>query len=332
MKAHEHGFGSSWNRRDFLSTIAGGAASLAFHREVYAAQEPPTVGVLILGTFLATKGDPADGAIDILIPKASGHSTHEDRSPAKKHKFRAGWVNRTIENGAEKLEEEESELPKTSLTLIGASNSNTGALSELIQMEKVLPKDAILLMDKHGEWSRFYSRVTLVGGTFATFSAFDSTGTWSIPKTFNDHAPQKFPATLGLLWVAGRDNVQISWTGKKPDIPSILTVANTPLMAFVHSKTAIKEWKNEQHTRPRHLDVDHDFKWFYRVFVPKGQEASNEPWTDLLNGGSFPAPTFDGDAAGRAVAVKPSTATTIDKYLEILSVGTPTCFGGCFGC
>jgi hypothetical protein len=325
MIGDEHGFGWRWNRRDFLTIVAGGAASLAIPRGLFATQDSHVIEVWLMGAFIATKGDANDGAIEILIPKASGHSKHEDKSPANKHAFRAAWPEQP---GGTKLKE--TKLPKTGITLIGAPNNNHPALAKLIQLENVLPPGTVLLEDEHGEWSRYWNRVTLVGGSFSLIQ--DSyKSMWSIPD-FNGAAVGTLQGILGIKWEPNKDNVPISWTGEEPDIPTLLTVEKHPLIVFAQSKKAIRDWgKDEDDShRPKPGDVDHDFKWLYRCFAPKDHETEETPWEGVLKGQCFPAPVCE--SGGSAPPSTGPGATSIEIVAKTLQVGSPTCFGGCFGC
>jgi hypothetical protein len=207
------------------------------------------------------------------------------------------------------------------------------AFKHLIHMENILPPDIDLLDDEPGKWSRYSSRVTLVGGKLFAVTGLGGPGaTWSVPKTFNDKAPQNCPGVYALVWVAGKDNVKVSMVGKQEKIPLVLTTKDCPAIAVRNVTIDPDKWQEPTKVFPTN-HVDHDFKWLYRVVVPKGKES----WSDTLNGKSLPAPvldaahTFRGAPTAAAIQGLPSS-TTLEQLLKMLTVGSPTCFGGCFGC
>jgi hypothetical protein len=311
-----------WDRREFLTAMGAGITfgdGLRPARWHLPRRAP--VSIYIMGTFLAMKAADHPESIDILLPDTHRGLTyrHPDcRTPscdfAKRHDPRMAFY-----HTYDKDEYIDSlSLEGGGITLFGKTNDNTGVLTELVKLRDVLPNYVAPREDTYHASKVYSSRIRIVGGTFTT--VIDNRYSWHIEKLDNPGTYVDIKGVHALKWNSGVEGVMVASKGTEDTIPQILSSSTTPAVAIGHLHEDPEDWfKKRPQLEPQ--DHAHDFKWIYSALANSNDADEDDPWPDILKGRMLPIPMLKSIRARQPG----------DPY-EAWTVGSPNCFGGCFGC
>lgn len=279
----------------------------------------PTVKIRVYGAYLLTKA--ADGSIDVLMPRATAAQTiqHPDTSPARPHDAFLG-IHSKHEMNAHK---NSYRVPDRDLTFVGERGIVPSSFTGLASLEAVLPESDVTMRPYEGVHSKVYaSRMKFVDGTFTT--KVDERIFWRFAPTLNLGAPQDVHLANYVEWDSLKEELEVVTEGGTTGIPKPLKGNRHPAIVIAHLPQDMPPADIYDPDQKIAVNaVDHDFKWLFRAFYPKDGEHLDDPWSSVIGDRVLPAPQvtkIDVSASGGGDPV------------GILTVGSPNCFGGCFGC
>ena len=321
----ESGMGNHiWTRRDWVGAVGAGLASTAFA----ACPGAETTGVKLVevyfhGAFLVTRVQ--DKYIQILIPKTaspvgSAPVQHADTSDAFRHSLFLGAFD-DPQHGKPKRGSK-VELTPPDITLEATADRVEGTLGpRFINFQDFVEEPIeIREFDTSDRWGHYASRITLHGGTIYPWFAEQSLGTWEFEPTLKTILCITPPClysienpAIGLIWKSGKEEVAVT-NVKTGEVLKTIKGRNDPISVIGHSRFDPDHWNHDPKEIVLPGYVDNDFKWLYQILVPKGTKPDNRyPWNGRLNYQRLPAPKYKTSAPP-------------------FNAGSPTCFGGCYGC
>ena len=258
------------------------------------------------GAFLATK---QAGNVQILVPRTDALQ-HPDESEGHHHLLFLASFDKPGEGNPNLGSPEE--VKDSQITLV----PNTPKLpdvrlnSGLFYFKDFAPNVKIRRDPKY-----LYSEITLQGGVIEPWYAKKQTGIWLVDPILlqpcpSDPAcppPVKVPGpSIGLIWRSGGTEVK-AMAGTRV----LKTIkGNRDSVVVGHSRLEPGHWNDARHEIPSGT-VDNDFKWLYQILIPDDRPDDDpDPWAPRLGYKRLPAP----------------------KYASTRTPGSPTCFGGCYGC
>jgi hypothetical protein len=259
------------------------------------------------GAILVTKGEDGN-SVEILMPRAEGDGVptkHSDKSTANQHFARfANFLKDEVK--------EQKHLSGMDLEIVAGQGAPTLELQSLFHLDSLVG-DPVLR--KFGTL-HYATRVVLRGGKLSTVD--DTTvGTWKLAPSEAEEPLVFIPAT-GVKWDTQKTEAVLKAEGKTVT----LTLEDHRELEIGHQPREPKEWKTKHPHKVKAGTVDDDFKWLYQILVPRGHENDRHPWIHLYEN-ALPAPTC---------VIPPETPKDDDDDYHKTTVGTPTCFGGCFNC
>lgn len=295
----------SWSRRGFVTAVGAGAAALG---GVYAMTRPrDSLKIKFHGLFVVTKG-PDDNSYDILMPFAKtgpGTYRHQDSVPARSHQ---AWLYNPP-NAGESIAES---LDHHAIALKGDGDlpaPNFRSMFDLEEATKHIHGNVELRDYTDAALSNYIARITLYGGASLTpmHEGHGRIKTWIIPGT----SIRIVNPDNELVWDTGLETIEVKVGTKVIKLES----SKHGNVQFGHLPSAPDKWGTmpNDDDEPETGWVDQDFKWLYKSVIPKNSHAEAKPWKAKLNHRNLPAPT-------------------IEEIGSESGIGTPTCFGGCFGC
>jgi hypothetical protein len=297
--------GSVWGRREFVAAMGTGAILGATGCEQLLAFRRDTVTFLIEGALLYAPNF-STKSLELLMPLAESADPpkpHYDTSAANPlYAYMAAF--KEYSQGEKPITNTETHLLGGDLTIdlgVGPGPLRPD-FHRIPSMEKIA--DRPTKMDFNT--GTHACRVTLKGGWYTPLPE-TPTGSWHFARNLNRAAPREAELAYGMTWETRASTVLVKVAGGS-DIT--FEAAKHPVVVIGHHPDKPDQW-TMKHPDATLGDVDQDFKWVYRILNPREgtwQEALSE-W-DGMPGQLLPAPVM---ASG--------------PY-----VGSPNCFGGCFGC
>jgi hypothetical protein len=310
--------GSLWKRREFVTALGAGLlAACPDNQSSTADDRPTTVKIRFYGAFLVTHA--LDGSYEVLMPKATHAPAgqHDDTSLAIPHNPFLGIYSKHEDSSYKNA----YAVPGRNLRFEGNMSIIPSSFVGLAPLEGILPKKDFSFRKYDGITSEDYaSRMTFVNGTFRT--ELNNTAHIRFAPTLNADAPQDTYLAKYLEWDSGKAELEVGTTGDSTGIPKPLKASRHPAIVIAHLPHHIPPKEIYKKATIPVGTVDHDFKWLFRAFYPDGEKDSEYPWKKLLMDRVLPAP--------EVIALERAANSQDDPEVEI--VGSPNCFGGCFGC
>lgn len=317
--------GSLWGRREFVTAMGAGVVGARYPGFGSPVDDP--LLIKFHGVLLVTKGPDANST-DIWIPLAETskrRGRHDDRQRTKEHK--SYLVEYPVQQGKLK----ESLLTKSvTITSQNTTYAHSRDVGAMFAFDKFASEDYaagnpvtdLRLRPYTGsDFGKYFAaRITLRGGELKA-NPDKTVGSWGVPPVFvtNPISPV-IPATA-LWWYAKHSRADVSGL---PGVP-VLDTTKHGCLQVGHQREEPEDWGGMMSsTGPKPGVPDDDFKWLYSIVVPTRNVADEKPWEKLLEGRRLPVPTFVKRAGGGVHAR--------NICIDDAGPGTPTCFGGCFGC
>ena len=304
MSTHQAEQDRGWSRRGFIAAVGAGALVACRPQSSDAGSEDSTARVAAADPGLTIR---LYGAM-ILEPHARGVDVYMPlTNVGQKHR---AFLGRFTEYGSRGGTPEIKDLAGE-ITLTGGRDNGKDFGNLPSFDRKILPSGAGMR-----EYSAqvYHAKITLIGGSFST--QVDPT----LYFDFTTYLPGRSRLTnihlaKSVVWESYTDNVSVSGTGSGLTGP--LTAGQLPALVIGHLPTTHKAEEIFHSRRIAVNDVDKHFAMLYQAFYPAGMKDEPDPWKNV----DLPLPKLVG------MVEKDGFTVTEDK-----DVGSPTCFGGCFGC
>lgn len=311
---------SGLDRRDFLTAVGAGMLAAAACKPSPSIATAGTVRIRFYGAMIFAKA--GDGTMDVLIPRTSETPPQQyvDTTQSRIHDPFMG-IYKKFDKGSFKRS---YSLLSRELKLTGADPTpgQRSSFKNLALMTDILPDNAGLRRWDGISSKVFASRINLSKGHFTAYS--DPNVYFNFAKSLNaSKAPQHVNLANYVEWDADMDGVVAVAAGTGDNIPTQLNVSDHPAVVIANLPQEIPPKQVYDHKEVIAVDlVDHDFKWLYQMFYPEHQEGDDSPWGAKLDGRLLPAPQVE----------QMLRAQGGDGNPRVMTVGSPTCFGGCYGC
>jgi hypothetical protein len=299
--------GSEWSRREFVSAVGAAVATTAACGNAAALRGPTTVKLTFEGVFLAVP-DTTAGSVDIRMPLAEGANViawHPDTTPADPHFAYLALFDKYAAN--EHPFETFHLLGKNLIIDLGASIDAKFDHLASFKDFTTNPKGASTF-----DSGALACQISLKGGSLRPNVDDGLMGKWSFSNTLLDPSPKDQSLAHSMTWDSGKSAVDVMDAVTKRVVMHLEAIDDQhPSIIVGHQRETPDRWTG-RHPDIKKDVVDHDFKWLYRIVTP-----DTGVWEDKLMTNGYPERLLPAPRCHAA---------------PIRYVGSPTCFGGCFGC
>jgi hypothetical protein len=310
MSNADRGFMQEWKRREFLTAVGAGImAGQMSKRGAHA--RAGTVKIRFEGVILVVP-NPATKTAHIRMPLAEGSSIpewHADTTPATPHS--AYLATFAQYSAGEKPVGNPIHLLGKNLRIKGRGDLGSAGLKGMAPFKKFTKNSNALQFST----LTHSCQIILEGGELSSLVDRGIMGTWSFSKSLNGQAPRDVDLAHALMWDSEEEEIDVVEyfeDGTTKVVCHLKADDDThPANVIAHYSHPPKDWTTKHGDIVKGV-VDHDFKWLYQIVRP-----NSGTWEEKLANNGFPEKLLPAPRS-----TKP----------PIRQVGSPTCFGGCYGC